>query len=504
MQSNRPSLDYEPVTNSRRAQLWESEPSATDWPPHGKDLTNSDIQKTITEYLPAAPPASSRAAQKTMQSLKRGHALSYAGLFLFTLVLYFRPYDFGFGEAPYAFWIAVATLVCFVAAQLGLEGTLTIRPREVNLILLLTGLALLSIPFAISPGEAWGTFSEKLIKTVLMFIVMVNVVRTERRLKGLLFIMLAAGLMVGLSAFNAYRAGDLTIDGYRVAGMGSNLFGNPNDMALYLLVMTPIAAALFLGTRTPHKKIFYGVCVVLFIVGIVVSYSRGGFLGLMAVMAVMTWKLGRRKRLTVTLVSAILLAVFLALAPGNYALRVASIFIPGLDPVGSSSARQNLLITSLNVALHHPLLGVGMDNFHMLGAHEQVSHNAYTQVAAELGIPALVMYVMFMVAPLRRLRRVERETFAEGRRSPYYYFSIGLQASLVGYMVSSFFASVAYLWYVYYLVGFAVCLRRIYEAHMGISEDRALAVPGNNTPNDKAVAHKRDATLHEWEAAQQS
>ena len=45
----------------------------------------------------------------------------------------------------------------------------------------------------------------------------------------------------------------------------------------------------------------------------------------------------------------------------------------------------------------------------------------------------------------------------------YHYLSIALQASLVGYMVASFFASVAYLWYIYYLVAYAVCLRRIYD-----------------------------------------
>ena len=36
-------------------------------------------------------------------------------------------------------------------------------------------------------------------------------------------------------------------------------------------------------------------------------------------------------------------------------------------------------------------------------------------------------------------------------------------------MVSSFFASVAYLWYVYYLVAYAVCLRRMYESETGES-----------------------------------
>jgi hypothetical protein len=34
-------------------------------------------------------------------------------------------------------------------------------------------------------------------------------------------------------------------------------------------------------------------------------------------------------------------------------------------------------------------------------------------------------------------------------------------------MVSSFFLSVAYHWYVYYLVGFAVCMRRLYESETG-------------------------------------
>jgi hypothetical protein len=48
---------------------------------------------------------------------------------------------------------------------------------------------------------------------------------------------------------------------------------------------------------------------------------------------------------------------------------------------------------------------------------------------------------------------------------------VGLQASLIGYMVSSFFASTAYLWYVYYLVGYAVCLRRMYEAEHGPPEE---------------------------------
>ncbi len=57
---------------------------------------------------------------------------------------------------------------------------------------------------------------------------------------------------------------------------------------------------------------------------------------------------------------------------------------------------------------------------------------------------------------------IERDLFERNENSRFYYLAIGLQASLVGYMVASFFAAVAYQWYIYYLVGYAIALRRIY------------------------------------------
>jgi hypothetical protein len=81
-----------------------------------------------------------------------------------------------------------------------------------------------------------------------------------------------------------------------------------------------------------------------------------------------------------------------------------------------------------------------------------------------MGMAALICYTMFIVTPLKKLGQIARETFGERANSHFYYLAVGLQASLVGYMVCSFFASVAYLWYVYYLVAYAVCLRRLYES----------------------------------------
>jgi O-antigen ligase len=301
----------------------------------------------------------------------------------------------------------------------------------------------------------------------LIFIVIVNVVNTERRLKGILFLALASGFFLSFSAFNAYRLGLATVEGYRVGGIGTGMFGNSNDMALHFVTLVPIAVALLFSSRRLPFKIGYGVCAVLMIIGIVVTFSRGGFIGLLLALGVLAWKLGRRHRLGIALLMCLLVLMFLVLAPGTYINRLASIFIPSLDAVGSSDQRQALLWRSIEVAVRHPLLGIGMGNFHIVSIRELVSHNGYTQVAAEMGMAALIFYTLFMVSPLRRLRQIERETFEARTNSRFYYLAIGLQSSLVGYMVCSFFASVAYSWYVYYLVGYAVCLRRLYEAETG-------------------------------------
>jgi len=173
-------------------------------------------------------------------------------------------------------------------------------------------------------------------------------------------------------------------------------------------------------------------------------------------------KFGHKHRSQVMLVGTVCLVLFIAVAPGKYGGRIASIV--GTDPTGSAGARTELLIRSFIVSLRHPLLGVGMGNFHTYSDHEQVSHNSYTQVSAEMGLAAALIYTMFIITPLKKLRRMERETPEGQPKSRDYYLAVALQASLIGYMFASFFVSVAYLWYVYYLVGYAVCLHRLHEA----------------------------------------
>jgi hypothetical protein len=83
----------------------------------------------------------------------------------------------------------------------------------------------------------------------------------------------------------------------------------------------------------------------------------------------------------------------------------------------------------------------------------------------------LAAYLVFMISPFRKLGAIERTVYREGETNWFYYLAIGLQASIVGYMVTSFFASVAYNWFIYYLIAYAVAFRRIYVIENCHGED---------------------------------
>lgn len=401
---------------------------------------------------------------------KRGHGLTFALLFLFSIVLYFRPYELIPGLSGFktmAFWVGIVTLTVYFVTQLAVEGNLTARPREVNMILLFGVAGLLSIPFAIDPTEAWATFVDFLIKTILIFIVLVNVVRTEMRMKLLIYLALAVSIYLCIHLIGDYRAGIFKIGAeetntQRVAGAIRGLFDNSNDLALHLVTMIPLAFVLGLENKNPLRKVIFWGTTLLMIAAVIITFSRGGFIGLIIMALVLVRKIGRRNKSAAMAALVLGVVFFIAVMPGAYAGRLATIFDSASDITGSSSQRTVVLKRSVLVALRYPIFGVGLGNFHHKSEQELGTHNAYTQVAAECGIAAMVFYIIFLVHPLRKLRMIERDMFERNENSRFYYLAIGIQASMIGYMVASFFAAVAYQWYAYYLVAYAIALRRIY------------------------------------------
>src|SRR2546421_9067463 len=315
MMRRHPRNDYEPVKRSKGLRAT-SAVALADSPSISERPVTTDRRFAIES--PKASDTSEnhselKGASKTL--LKRGHGFSYAALWLFTLLLYARPGEFypSALTASIALIVGLITLGFFLPTQLALEGTLTAALPEVKLVLLFGLAGLLSIPLALDPAQAWLSFNGTFDRCIVIFIVMVNVVRTEFRLKWLLFLALAAAMWLSVEAIDDYRLGLSTVEGYRANGRGNGIFGNTNDMALHMVTTLPIAIALLFNSRRLGLKLLYGLCSLLILTAIVLSYSRGAFIGLLVSLIFLALKLVRNHRFGIALGILFAGAVFLVI-----------------------------------------------------------------------------------------------------------------------------------------------------------------------------------------------
>jgi O-antigen ligase len=413
--------------------------------------------------------------------------VAFAGLFLFTLLLYARPQEMFpefFGSFPLVKLVAIGTLLAYFFAKLSAGERLTHWSLELSMVLVIAALGIAFTPIAAAPQDSIKVLTDVFLKVVIIFLLMINLLDTPDRLRSIIKLSVICGTALAGFAFFSYVTGNFMVQDKkvtnRVAGIVAGMFGNPNDLALSLDLLLPLAVALALNSRG-NKRIVYSACVVLLAVGVVVTFSRGGFLGLVALALVLLWKFSRRRRGLTIFAFLLATGFFLFAMPAGYSGRLTTILSVEEDPTGSAQARRELLDRGIQVAANHLLIGVGMGNFHIYSIREQVAHNSYLEISSELGIAGLIAYLILIFAPLRSLRRIERETrmatrgaLIKGGSDPpeqqTYYFSVALQASIVAYMVCSFFGSVEYLWHLYYLVAYSLSLKAIYAREQSAME----------------------------------
>jgi len=475
--------DYEPLTRSRGSKDDYEEKYSSDVGFQPDFKSKKETEPTAFSATESRPPASFQ-PQPTKVIFRRGHALSTVGLFLFTFVLYFRPYEIipalSF-MSNIAFWLAVVTVLVYVPTQLALEGSITIKVPEVKFVVLLGAATVASIPFAVDPSIAGASVIDYL-KVVVIFIVLVNVIRTEKRLHALMALSILAAIISSIYAVGDYATGNLAMRAERIKGFLGNLFDNPNDLALHLVTMVPLVLTMALGTKAISKKILYVGLALLFAGGIVATTSRGGLLGFGLVMAVLGWKLARRYRVVMGGIGLGLMLLIVLFGPGGLKSRIAA----GND--ASAVNRTDDLKRSVFLSIRHPIVGLGMSCYPLYSNTGHATHNGYTQVSVECGMAALVFYVLFLVTPIRRLSQI-RSNAPPGKRGRMEYLMIGIETSIIGYMIASFFLSVAFLWYAYYLVGYAVVLRRLAErsGFSSLGSAKPVTNSGSSAPRVQQV-----------------
>lgn len=411
--------------------------------------------------------------------LERLDYLAFKALLAFALVLFIRPQDL----LPFLEPLHLADLtgafavITLVGARLGRGAPLARMPFEFLAVLALGGLMLATSPFSVWPGGSVSVFTDLFIKVIVVFALLVNTVTTRRRFERLVSVVVLSTSYIAVRAVIDYGRGVNIVEGGRVQGTGG-LFGNPNDMALNMVALLPLAVALALRADRGRLWLRMGalVGVPALAAAIIFSKSRGGTVGLLAMLGVLIYQMRRLRPGIAAMVVAAGLAT-LPMLPESFTERMSSIFNPDEDPTGSREARKRLLREGYQTFLENWTVGIGAGQFQNYRPEERdepwrETHNAVLQVAAEMGVGGLVVFLVIIgsgfvaayraAAALRKLRRQRRPRGPDpgrARREPLELYAAAMAASLTGWFVAAMFASVAYYWTLYLVLGLAVALR---------------------------------------------
>ncbi|HEU0130579.1 MAG TPA: O-antigen ligase family protein [Mycobacteriales bacterium] len=182
---------------------------------------------------------------------------------------------------------------------------------------------------------------------------------------------------------------------------------DPNDLAFFLVAAVPLAVALARSTR--HRR-WYGV-VALLLAGIAATLSRGA---VVALVVVVLWALaaGWLRPRTAALTSLVAVAAIVLLSVLVPALVESALTQKKAVASSNVSSRRLRWAAAGDMTLDSPLLGLGPAGFRLNYQRYQggrdttfvggdVAHEMYLEVSSELGVPALVAFLLVLALPWR-------------------------------------------------------------------------------------------------------
>jgi putative inorganic carbon (hco3(-)) transporter len=262
--------------------------------------------------------------------------------------------------------------------------------------------------------------------------------------------------------------------------LGGTFLGDGNDFAWSACIAIPFALFLAYNGHNKFVKVtFYGIFVLL-ILAVIGTQSRGASLALGVGMVYLVMK-SRRKALALVAVG-VLFAMALLFAPDAYFERMGS--IKDFETEGSAQGRILAWKTATNMALDHPLTGVGAGHFGVMFGFKYKpayyigpylnAHSIYFVMLGEFGFPGILTLLGLIVGNVVRNERVIRRlrVSAALREAPGISLIVAMQTALLGYAVGGMFLSGVFYPHLFVLAGLMESARFI-AMDLGSGSQRA-------------------------------
>lgn len=314
-----------------------------------------------------------------------------------------------------------------------------------SLIVLLVLLGAVSIWSSPDRGFSFYNYYHLMGRYVLIYYLVINNMHSLDQMKRLIWTVLSSALVVTLYGFYQYIYGvNISaaewVDGDQFPDLKVRVFStleNPNLLAGFLMVIMAMASGLALHTAQKKSKLILFALVVTLGICLVLTYSRGAWLSILAVIIVYGFLYNRKIFWFLLIVPFVLLIAKDALVE-----RILSIANP-TDT--SSTLRLALWESTAAMIMDKPLLGIGWGAYWMVypeydfflqdsGAKIFHAHNMYLNIAAEIGIPGLLVFLTLMIGHIRKglfVMRHNNNRWITG-------LMLGIVAALLGLAVNGF------------------------------------------------------------------
>jgi O-antigen ligase len=381
------------------------------------------------------------------------------------------------------------------------------RAWQSRLVAVLFVWACVAAPFGISLGASAKLIITEYSKTIIYCFLLIVTLRNARDLYGLMWGYLIGCLLtvwMALFLFGLSRAGAGGVE--RLSSLYSF---DANDIGVVLIIGLALALLAFqVGTK--RAKVVSVVLIAGIGATIARSGSRGTFLGLVVfglALLAMLRTVPLAKRLGFLALTAIALAIA---APSGYWQQMSTIWNPSSDyNVQSVDGRVAVAKRGVGYMLSYPVFGLGIGNFgraectisvkaenYVAGTGIRCTppHNSYIEAGAELGFIGLGLWSSLVVGGIVSMIRLRRRLPAAWQRGDVeerflYLSTMYLALAMIGFAVTSYFLSFAWIDIVYILTAFmaAVHLAATKKLH-GVSAAAPVVMPRRPTGRRRPIA----------------
>ncbi|HEX8784949.1 MAG TPA: putative O-glycosylation ligase, exosortase A system-associated [Telluria sp.] len=406
-------------------------------------------------------------------------AMVYAWLSLMNphRLTYGAAYDF-----PFAMIVAAATLFSMLISK---ERKDLPANSFVFMLFVFAAWMTLTSFFALEPDLVWPEW-ERVMKTFGMVLITMSVVRSERDIKELVWVIAMSLGFFGL------KGGIFTV----ASGGSSHVFGpddsyisDNNALALALVTVLPMIWYLQQQSKQRYLRIGLTGLVAATLIAAAGSYSRGALVAGGAMLTFL-WLKSRSKVRTGIVLLMIAPLVYLVM-PHQWFARMDT--IDNYQADDSALGRINAWGFALNIAKSH-LMGGGYKVFtprlFFLYAPEPTNHHAahsiYFQVIGEHGFIGVTLFLILMVCAWRNGSRI----LALCKNRPEWRWASDLaamgQVSMIGFAVGGAFLTLAYYDLIYYIVATLAVTERLLKERLAL-ERKAVAGSVRTAPLGPAI-----------------